>query len=355
MFPKKIAIYSNAWDTNAGGGIVYILAIANILKENGNNVTVFFKKSINLTELHRRYETKNLNIVTIKKNRIPLYSQLVFALKEWMNFDIVIQQSLASPRITFVKKSFVLCDFPMKKVVSFIEKLRFWFWKNIIVNSEFTKYWVKNNWKREAIVTYPPIEKRYNLNEEKNKDLVCIGRFNKGKRSKRQDLVIEVFKELIDRGFSSINLHLIGFVQDEEYIKKLKILSEGYPIYFYEICSIEKRNEILNNSTIFISACGYKINEREEPQYTEHYGISVVEAMAFGCIPIVIGKGGHKETVDHLKNGYHWETRKELLKYITMIIDDTQLRNELAKQAFMKSEQFSFTNLEKKLLEILKL
>ena len=352
MPPKKIAIYSNAWDTNAGGGIVYILAIAKILREKGFDITLFFSETINLAELHLLYDTLNLNILKVKKSSIPIFSQLVFAIKEWMDFDIVIQQSLESPRITFLKKSFILCDFPMKKIDSFIEKLRFWFWKNIIVNSEFTKYWVKKNWKREAIVVYPPIEIKSNLNKEKNKDLVCIGRFNKGKRSKRQDVVIEGFKKIIDRGFSGINLHLIGFVQDIGYVNELRNLSNEYPIYFYEKCTVEKKSEILNNSTIFISACGLNIDENIEPHFVEHYGISVVEAMSFGCIPIVIGKGGHKETVDHGENGYYWDSIDEFVSYTSSILCDSKVKDRLSNNAFYKAKQYSINNLELKLTEI---
>lgn len=348
---KKVAIYSNTWDATGGGGIVYILAIARILKANGFDVTVFFNNTILLSELHSRYETEGLKIEIQKRNSIPLFFQVYFAVKEWLHFDIAIQQSLIAPRVTFVKKSFILCDFPMGKIVTLGEKIRLSLWNNIIVNSEYTKYWMQNYWKRDAVVFYPPIERPATLNQTRNLDMVCVGRFNNGKRSKRQDVVIAVLKDLILMGYMGINLHLIGYVQDDEYVNKLKEQSVGFPVFFHENCSNLNRIEILNKSAIFISACGY---ENEEPMLVEHYGISVVEAMAYGCIPVVIGKGGHKETVEHKKNGYHWFAKEELMEILTILINNQQLRNEISETAYLKSEQYSFIKLEQKILSIFK-
>lgn len=338
---KKIALYSNSWDTNAGGGIVYILSVAKILLLKKNEVTVYFFDSVNLTELHNRYDTAGLDIRIINRKPFPFLTQLKYALVEWFNYDIVIQQSLVAPRLTFVKKSYVLCDFPMKKTETYSEKMRLWTWKNIIANSEFTKKEILNRWKRSSIVIYPPIEETFELNLYKNKDIVCIGRFNNGKRSKRQDIIIQCFIDLIKSGFIDCKLHFIGYVGDRTYLNNLKKLAEGYPICFYENCTPEKRKAILKQSNLFISACGYDIDEMLEPMFVEHYGIAVVEAMSHGCIPLVTGKGGHKETVDHEINGYHWFTIAELKAKMIVLLTNDELRKEMSSKAFVKSSNYS--------------
>ena len=45
---KKIAVYCNAWDTNAGGGIVYILDLSRVLSHKNliTNSMDSIKKSI---------------------------------------------------------------------------------------------------------------------------------------------------------------------------------------------------------------------------------------------------------------------------------------------------------------------
>jgi glycosyltransferase involved in cell wall biosynthesis len=352
MKEKKVAIYSNSWDTSGGGGIVYILSIAKLLTKNGLDVTVFFYETIQLEELHCRYETEGLNVKIQKKTAMSFFSQLYFAFNEWRAFDIVILQSIVFPRLTIVKKSFILCDFPMEKIQTLSEKIRLKSWRNIIVNSEYTKIWMRNYWKRNCTVFYPPINKPDTFNQNRNLDLVCVGRFNKGGRSKRQDVVIGVFKELIEKGYTDIHLHLIGYNQDNEYVNQLKESAIGFPVFFYENCSTEKRIELLNQSALYISACGYENNEKENPMLVEHYGISVVEAIAYGCIPVVIGKGGHLETVDYNINGYHWNTKEELKLVLIQLLDDAELRDKMSVAAYIKSEQYSFNTLEENLLQI---
>lgn len=349
---KRVAIYSNTWDANGGGGIVYILAIAKLLTENRFDVTVFFNETFKLAELHARYETAGLKIKSQKISSMPLMSQIYFALKEKKDFDIVIQQSLIAPRLTLVKKSFILCDFPMRKIETLSEKVRLRSWKNVLVNSEYTKVWVKNYWKRDATVIYPPIEKPIVLNRTRNMNLVCVGRFNNGKRSKRQDVVISVFKDLVKMGYSQVNLLLLGYVQDKDYLNELKESAIGYPVFFYENDSSIKRAEFLNQSSIFISACGYGNDENKTPMLVEHFGISVVEAMALGCIPVVTGKGGHMETVDHEKNGYHWNTKEQLSFFLIKLLESKQLREKMSTAAYLKSEKYSVNKLEVKLLRI---
>lgn len=347
---KKAALYSNAWDAAGGGGIVYVLAIAKILSKKGFDVTVFFNEMVLLTEIQSRYEASGIKIKIHKSKAMPFLSQIYFALRERMHYDVVIRQSLSVPRLTFVKKSFILCDFPKGKIETISERVRLKSWRNIMVNSEYTKYWVRNYWKREAAVFYPPIEIPTTLNPTRNLDLVCIGRFNNGKRSKRQDIVIAVFKDLIALGYAGINLHVLGYVQDEDYLNTLKEGAAGFPIFFHENCTALKRGEILNQSSLFISACGYENDENTEPMLVEHYGISVVEAMAQGCVPVVIGKGGHKETVDHGENGYHWNTKDELQMILINLLENKELRTEMSAKAYLKSKQYSFDKLEDILL-----
>ncbi|MEM8520123.1 glycosyltransferase family 4 protein [Flavobacterium sp. PL12] len=349
---KKTAIYCNTWDADGGGGIVYVLAIAKILTTNGFDTTVFFNDSILLSELHARYETSGLKIKTQKRSHIPLLSQVHFAIKEWFNFDIVIQQSLVGPRLTFVKESYILCDFPMGKRETISEKIRFRFWKNTIVNSDYTKQWVQNYWKRDALVLYPLIDIPTEFNCNRNIDIVCIGRFNNGRRSKRQDVVISVFKDLIQLGYEGVRLHLVGYVQDENYVNNLKDSVFGFPVLFHENCLAKDRITLLNNSAVFISACGFENNEKLEPMLVEHFGISVIEAMSYGAIPLVIGKGGHLETVDNRINGYHWSTKEELKEILILLFENRQLRETMSKEAYSKSMEYSSKKLEEKVLKV---
>lgn len=353
MKNKKIALYSNAYNTSDGGGIAYILAIAKMCNLKGYQITIFFNNSLDLKEIKERYEISNLKICILQKRTFPLLAQMYYAIKEYFEFDIVFEQSTIVPRLTFAKKSYIICDFPFDKADNLSKKMRLKSWKTIVANSEFTKLWIENNWKRESKVLHPPITSPNNFNNYKTLDIVSIGRFTSGGRSKNQDIIISVFKELIKLGYSNINLHLLGYVQDENFLEKLKKEAIGFPVFFYENSNIEIKNKILNQSSFFISACGYGVDELQFPYRLEHYGISVVEAMAYGCIPLVVENGGPKETVDNAINGIHWNTKGELINAIVMLIKNEKIRKEMSNNAFLKSTTYSFTKLEENFREIL--
>lgn len=61
---------------------------------------------------------------------------------------------------------------------------------------------------------------------------------------------------------------------------------------------------------------------KKEPEKLENFGITVVEVMSFGAVPVIIDKGGHKETVDHEDNGYRWTTSEKCVKYTHELIHD---------------------------------
>ncbi len=77
----------------------------------------------------------------------------------------------------------------------------------------------------------------------------------------------------------------------------------------------------------------------------EHFGISTVEAMAAGCVPVVINKGGQREVVQHGVNGFLWDTLKELKEYTGILARDDRTRARMseaarARAAFFSREEF---------------
>ena len=73
-----------------------------------------------------------------------------------------------------------------------------------------------------------------------------------------------------------------------------------------------KLRQLYSQATLYWHATGYGENEAHHPERFEHFGITPVEAMAAGCVPIVLGKGGLPEIVEHDKSGFLWNTLDEL-------------------------------------------
>jgi glycosyltransferase involved in cell wall biosynthesis len=66
-----------------------------------------------------------------------------------------------------------------------------------------------------------------------------------------------------------------------------------------------------------------------------------VEAMAAGCVPVVINKGGQSEIVEHEVSGFVWETLDELQYYTARLIDDDILRLQMSGAARKRAQIFS--------------
>ena len=71
----------------------------------------------------------------------------------------------------------------------------------------------------------------------------------------------------------------------------------------------------------------------------EHFGISIVEAMAMGCIPIVHNSGGMKEFVPER---YRYETLQEAARKIERALNEWT--PEKAKEIIEIARQFSESN-----------
>lgn len=174
----------------------------------------------------------------------------------------------------------------------------------VFANSEYTKYWISKYWQKESVVLYPPVDlifKNNQINFDQKKNYICsVGRFFTKGHGKKQEIMIEAFKKMCDLGCKNWELHLAGGIGNEptslEYIEKIKDLTKGYPIIFHFNVS---RQEIVNlylSSKIYWHAAGFGEDKTKYPIKFEHFGITPIEAMSAGCIPVLYNGGGLPET-----------------------------------------------------------
>src|SRR4030042_2182575 len=114
----------------------------------------------------------------------------------------------------------------------------------------------------------------------------------------------------------NFTLCLAGGVENKaehiDYVESIKKLSKNFPIKVLTNIDWGKLLELFSRSLIFWHASGMGEDEIRHPEKFEHFGITTVEAMASGCIPIVINKGGQTEIIENGKNGFLFETWDEL-------------------------------------------
>jgi len=200
----------------------------------------------------------------------------------------------------------------------------------IWANSEYTRKWIKYYWQRNSQVLYPLVPLEDFRVESKRPQILNVGRFFAGQHNKKHLVLVEAFKQMVDEGLGGWELHLVGgTTPGEEHVGYLKAIcqaAEGYPIHIHTDIPFQELVQLYAQSAIYWHASGYAEDERLDPDKFEHFGITTVEAMASGCVPVVIGKGGQPEIVRHGINGYLWQTLEELRAITRQIIDYPALR-----------------------------
>ena len=84
----------------------------------------------------------------------------------------------------------------------------------------------------------------------------------------------------------------------------------------------------------------------------EHFGISIVEAMAAGCVPVVHNSGGPREIVSE-DAGCKWDSLREAVGQISTLIENDDVRSAFSKASISRSRQFGPEEFESGLRRVL--
>ncbi len=216
-------------------------------------------------------------------------------------------------------------------------------YRTVLANSYYTQEWISRYWNRESRVLYPPC----NINTQpitcfkKKNYILNVGRFSKTGHNKKREILIAAFKTFYNRGFIDWELHVCGTVQEGDvcYLNELQENVENYPIFFHINSNYDELKKLYQDSRIYWHATGYGHNPDEEPELFEHFGIVTVEAMSYGCIPVVYDGGGQREVVSP-DTGYRWRTPDELLRHTEKVIKGNELSDVLAERAHQSAQRF---------------
>lgn len=229
-----------------------------------------------------------------------------------------------------------------------------------LANSKYTQRWIKKELGVDSKILYPPIEVDEFKPGEKKNYILSVGRFFVHSHNKKQLEMIKIFKKMYDQNIvaKDYEYHLCGGVEDDElcidYFEKCKKEAEGYPVFIHDNASFETLKQFYAESKIFWHASGFGENERLHPDRFEHFGMTTVEAMSAGVVPVVIAKGGQVEIVEDSKNGYIWSSETELIRKTLSLISDDSLVNKMSKESIIKSRKYSKQNMIDSLGIILK-
>src|SRR5262249_26385586 len=112
---------------------------------------------------------------------------------------------------------------------------------------------------------------------------------------------------------------------DREYFAQVQREAQAQPIQVEGDIDRDRLKSLLARSRVYWHGAGLDVDEEQAPHLCEHFGITTVEAMAAGAVPVVIRRGGQREIVRHGIDGFSCESFDEMATYTQRLMDDRDL------------------------------
>lgn len=343
----KIGIYDPYLD-DLGGGEKYMMTIAEYLSAK-NDVDVFWDEKKDFEALNQRFSL-DLKRVNLVPNIFSLKTSIFKKLSETKKYHVIIVLSDGSVPLTLSKKLFLHVQQPLKSFnpQTLMGKIKLSRVSAIFCNSEYTKSFNEKKFNLKSYVIYPPVSITPKKIKKEN-IILTVGRFRvkdivtKTDDYKKLPVMIEAFKKMIKNGLTDWKFMLAVSIQekDENTFKNLEKSAKGFPIEFLVNKSNNELWEIYSKAKIYWHASGFGEDLKAHPEFAEHFGISTVEAMISGAVPVVINAGGQREIVEEGKNGFLWDTTEDLESKTLKLVKDDKLLKEFSENASKISQKFS--------------
>jgi glycosyltransferase involved in cell wall biosynthesis len=375
----RIIVFSENLLFNSGGAEVYALKTAEMLKYRlGYNETILLtykylnKKKVSSVDILKKHDIRYIEVKKINTFYVTSFIKFFVRLYNFIQIHCIVKKrdifiNCAVNRLIGPRKSYNvhIIHFPVRPYFSWIpiKALAFFFDKQysssyrfFLSNSKFTNKYLKEYWNIDGEVVYPPSSVIAEIEEDieflsKKQRIIIVGRIVPDKKI---DEMIDIYlnNKIYNTGY---HLLVVGNTDTEFnwYLNRLKEKINGHDeISIHTDVGITELKQYYLESEIFWHAKGIGVKD-VNPLEMEHFGMTTVEAMACGCVPVVINKAGQKEIVEHGVSGYLWNTLDELLYYSMKVIQSDQLRKSLAFGARDSVRKFSIEYHEQKYSKII--
>ncbi len=254
--------------------------------------------------------------------------------------DLFINNSYGSTLACPAPRGIYMCMFPHEDLVDLDS------YNIITANSHYTALWIQRRWGYNAEVVYSACEPM-GPPSNKEKTILNVARFfaNEGRsHHKRQDLLLRTFIEMVDGGLVDWSLHLIGNVgpsaQDREFLDRLRTAARGLPVEISVGVSFECLREQYRRAPVYWHGTGFGFSPTLEPGKHEHFGMSIVEAMSAGSVPLAFNSGGPREIIRPGVTGHLWRDLDELKTLTLGLMADPDRLHAMSIAARADSERF---------------
>ena len=194
----------------------------------------------------------------------------------------------------------------------------------ILTNSRFSKEVIKERIGRDAVVIYPPVDLKAFRPGRKEPLVLTVGRFT---WEKRLDLVPRIAELVPEARFVVAGSTAIG---SGDIIRRIKRYGAENVEVRTDI-SFDELRELYARAKIYLHLMA-----------AEHFGISVVEGMASGCVPVVHKSGGPwLDITERGRYGFGFGSLGEAASLIRRLLADEELWTEYSGRAIRRAQLFS--------------
>lgn len=221
----------------------------------------------------------------------------------------------------------------------FIERINFLLFRKshviTVTGTNTNKYLTLKGYDPKKIVILPNVirmEKYDDHDRERNYDIISISRFDKNKN-------ISLLLKAIAKLSKSLTMNAIIAGDGPEFnnlVNEAKILGIEKNIQFPGWIDEQGKNDIYNSAQIFVLC-----------SKGEGFPLSLLEAMACGCVPVVTDVGDISDAVSNDLNGYvikDYNDENELASILEFLINNPEKIKKLSTKAKEVKTRYSFEN-----------
>ncbi|MCA9369818.1 glycosyltransferase [Candidatus Woesebacteria bacterium] len=366
----KIALYSPYIPNHTGGGEKHLFSIALALHtKTGMPITVALRDTpahrdatfqARIKKTYEMFLDQSLDCITWETTPLGTSANPLTKYLWTRRYSHLFYTTDGSIFFSGAKNSILHIQVPLTTVShSLTQRLKYTTWSHINTNSLFTKQVVEREWGvRVDSVLHPVVSLKEFAplaHQKKTNTIVSVGRFFTQLHAKRQDILIEMFINLCQKQPSikkKWSLQLIGPVEDASYVAQLRRKAVGYPISFHHDVDRLELVKRLSRARLFWHAAGYGIKQSKHPEQVEHFGISTVEAMAAGAVPLVHAKGGQIEVLGPELKDLLWHTKEECSNKTLELIANPDLYTSFQASVRQRAWQFDQSLFEKRVAAV---
>jgi hypothetical protein len=215
----------------------------------------------------------------------------------------------------------------------------------VVANSPFTRRWIDRWWRRPSVVLEPPV--RLRSPGPKDDVILSVGRFFAPGRghAKKQLEMVQAFATLCRAGVADgWSLHLVGGCDtaDRDYLASVRAAARDLPVELHVDATGDELDGLYRRAAVYWHATGLGEDVDADPVRAEHFGITTVEAMSAGAVPVVMAAGGQPDIVRDGVDGFVFHDLDGLVARTAELLGDPVRRGELSAAAVARARPYGF-------------